>query len=341
MENLIYIALIPFIFVLLFVPIIKKMAIHVGALDIPDARKVHKQPMPRLGGVAIFFGFLLGYMIYGVQGPQMNAILIGSYIVLLTGIVDDIKPLSAKIKFVCQIIAALILVYYGGFLLSEISAFGITIKFGILSPLLTVFFILGCINCINLIDGLDGLAAGISSIYFFTVAIISVMQGIAGIELMLSLVLLGSTLGFLVHNFNPATIFMGDSGSMFLGYMIAAIALLGFKNVTLTSLLIPILMLAIPILDTLFAIIRRALKGEPISKPDKFHIHHQLLNRNFTQKQTVLIIYFINILFALASIIYVTNDRNLGYIIYGILFVIIIWFITKTEVIFKKKGNNK
>jgi glycosyl transferase group 4 family protein len=186
----------------------------------------------------------------------------------------------------------------------------------------------------NLIDGLDGLAAGISSIYFATVGIIAIMQGKFGLDFLLTFIMLGSTLGFLVHNFNPATIFMGDSGSMFLGLIISVIALLGFKNVTMTSLIIPLLLLAIPILDTIFAIIRRTLKGEKISTPDKYHIHHQLLKRNLSQRQTVLAIYVINILFAIASIVYVLKDAKLGYIIYGILLAIVLIFILTTDVVY-------
>lgn len=326
--------IIPFLFTLFFVPIVRDIAFHVGALDIPNARKVHKEPMPRLGGLAIFLGFLLGYMLYGTHSAQMNSILIGSFVIVLTGILDDIKPLRASVKFAGQLVAACILVFYGNFLMTNVTAFGLDISFGPFSYLLTLFFILGCINCINLIDGLDGLAGGISSIYFLTIGIIAVMQGSTGLDYILTFIMLGSTLGFLVHNFNPATIFMGDSGSMFLGFIIATIALLGFKNVTLTSLIIPLLILAIPILDTLFAIIRRILKGESISTPDKFHIHHQLLKRNFSQRQTVLIIYVINLLFAFASIVYVLKDANLGYIIYGILLIIVTLFVAKTNVVY-------
>lgn len=185
----------------------------------------------------------------------------------------------------------------------------------------------------NLIDGMDGLAAGISVIYFLTIGIIAVIQQKFGLDFVLTFVMLGSTLGFLVHNFYPASIFMGDSGSMFLGLIISVIALLGFKNVTMTSIIIPLLLLMIPISDTLFAILRRLLKGESISKPDKFHIHHQLLNRNFSQRTTVIIIYVINLLFSLASILYILKDRQLGYIVYAVLFVIVTLFILKTNVV--------
>ena len=323
-----------FLFSLCITPVIKMIAKHVGAMDIPNERKVHKVPMPRLGGLSIFFGFLLGYMLFGDQSIVMNSVLIASFVVILIGVFDDIKPLRASIKFIGQLVAACIIVFYGNIILRDVSAFGIYIDFGYFSIPFTIFFILGCINCMNLIDGLDGLAAGISSIYFATVGIIAIMQGKFGLDFLLTFIMLGSTLGLLVHNFNPATIFMGDSGSMFLGLIISVIALLGFKNVTMTSLIIPLLLLAIPILDTIFAIIRRTLKGEKISTPDKYHIHHQLLKRNLSQRQTVLAIYVINILFAIASIVYVLKDAKLGYIIYGILLAIVLVFILTTDVVY-------
>ena len=332
---------ITFLFTVFIVPFIKKIAFHIDAVDIPNKRKVHTKPMPRLGGLGIYFGFLLGYMLFGQHSSTMNSILIGSFIIVLTGVVDDIKPLKASTKFIGQLVATLIVVFYGNIVLKDVSAFGIYINFDILAYPLTIAFILGCINCMNLIDGLDGLAAGISSIYFLTIGIIATISGSVGLDFILTFVMLGSTLGFLVHNFNPASIFMGDSGSMFLGFIIAVISLLGFKNVTMTSLIIPLLILAIPILDTLFAIIRRVLKGESISTPDKFHIHHQLLNRNFSQRATVLIIYGVNLLFSFASIVYVLQDRIMGYIIYGILLIIVIVFVVKTNVVYDHEQHIK
>lgn len=327
-----------FIFVALITPFIKRIAKHVGAMDIPNARKIHKHPMPRLGGLGIFIGFLFGYMLFGTHSAIMNSILISSFIVVMTGVIDDIKPLPAGVKFIGQLAASCIIVFYGNILLKDISAFGIYIDFGILAIPLTIFFILGCINCMNLIDGMDGLAAGISVIYFFTIGVIAVIQSKFGLDFVLTFVMLGSTLGFLVHNFYPASIFMGDSGSMFLGLIISVIALLGFKNVTMTSLIIPVLLLAIPILDTLFAILRRLIKGESISTPDKFHIHHQLLNRNFSQRTTVLIIYFFNSLFALASILYILKDKEFGYIVYGTLFIVVALFVLKTNVVIDQES---
>ena len=335
-SKILLMILLPFIFVVIIMPYIKKIAVRIGAIDEarPNTRHIHKKTTPKLGGLAIFFGFLLGYMVFGTPSSIMNAILISSFIIIITGVIDDITELGPLTKFIGQLAASLVIVFYGKLLIQDITAFGLYINFSYLSYPLTIFFIIGCINCINLIDGLDGLSGGISSIYYLTIGIIATMQGKTGLDFVLAFVMLGSTLGFLVYNFNPASIFAGDSGSMFMGFIIAVIALLGFKNVTMTSLIIPLLILAIPILDTIFAIIRRMLKGESPAKGDKLHIHHQLLNRNLSQKQTVLIIQGIDILFATASIIYILKDRMLGYIIYGILLIIVILFVLKTNVVF-------
>ncbi len=334
-TKIILMILIPFLFVVLLIPYIKKIAVQIHAVDDHiGGRHIHKKPIPKLGGLAIFFGFLLGYMIFGTPSAMMNAVLIGSFIILIVGVMDDITELSAKTQFIGQLAAACVIVFYGNILIRDISAFGLYIEFSWLSYPLTILFILGCINCINLIDGLDGLSGGISAIYYLTIGIIATIQGKLGLDFILAFVMLGSTLGFLVYNFNPATIFAGNSGSMFMGFIIAIIALLGFKNVTMTSLIIPLIILAIPILDTLFAIIRRTLKGESPFHADRFHIHHQLLNRNLSQKTTVIIIYIVDLLFAFASIVYVLRDAKLGYLIYGILLIIVIVFVAKTNVVF-------
>ena len=225
-----------FLVVTLLIPFIKKIAVQINAIDIPRERHIHKKPIPKLGGVAIFLGFLVGYMIFGIHTVTMNAVLIGSFLIILTGVVDDIVELKPMTKFFGQLAAAAVIVFYGNLVMSSISAFGITWNFpAVISHLVTMIFILGCINCINLIDGLDGLSGGISSIYFLTVGIISIIQGSFGLEYILSFIMLGAVLGFIAYNFHPATIFAGDSGSMFMGFIISVIALLGFKNITLTS----------------------------------------------------------------------------------------------------------
>lgn len=331
-----------FIFSFLITFYIKKIAKHIGAMDIPNKRKVHKVPMPRLGGLGIFLTFLFGYMLFGVQSTQMNAILIGAFIIIIVGVIDDIRPLGAKTKLLGQTIAAIIVLFYGGIILDKITIGNLYINFGLLSYPLTILFIVGCINIINLIDGLDGLSTGTCSIFYITIGIIAFMKAsFGGLDVSLAFIMLGASLGFLVHNFYPAKIFSGDSGSMFQGFMIATISLLGFKTVSMTSFFIPILLLGIPILDTIFAIIRRTIKKEPIYMPDKKHLHHQLLNLGLSHKNTVLAIYAMNLLFAFASIIYALNDKKLGMIIYIVILLLIIFIITKTSIIADKKEINK
>ena len=285
---------------------------------------------------------LVQYILFGKESLQMNSILIGSFIIIITGVIDDIKPIPAKYKFLGQIAGSAVIPLYGGIILTELSAFGLYINFGILSIPVTILFIVSVINCINLIDGLDGLAGGLSSIYFLTIGIIAmILNNSSGLDILLTFIMLGSTLGFLWHNFNPAKIFMGDSGSMFLGYIISVIALIGFKNVTLTSFIVPLLLLAIPILDTLFAILRRLINHKPISAPDKNHLHHQFLNMKFSQRKTVLIIYGVDILFAIASIIYVLGDSAQGIIIYTLLLILVLVFIFKTNIIWDRSNKDK
>ena len=230
LKQVLIIIVTTFIFTVLLVPIIKKISLHIGAVDKPNERRVNKVNMPNLGGLAIFSGFILGYMFFCEQTVIMNAILIGSFILIITGIIDSINSIKAKYQLIAQIAAAFVVVFYGGLLLSEIDAFGLHLNFGIFAYPITIIFIVGMINVINLIDGLDGLAAGISSIYFVTIGVIAlIMNKTGGLDIVLSFIMLGSSLGFLVHNFHPAKIFMGQSGSMFLGFIISVIALLGLR----------------------------------------------------------------------------------------------------------------
>ena len=319
----------------IFFPFVRRIANHIGALDYPNERKVHKKPMPLLGGLMMFFGFLFGYMVFAPQSTQMLSILIGSFVLVITGIIDDIKPLKAKEAIIGQLIAACIIVFYGKILLTDISFFGLYFEFPeIVSYPLTIVFIVAVMNCVNFIDGLDGLASGISTIFFATIGVIAfILHNIGSLEITLTFIMLGACLGFLIFNFNPSKIFMGEVGSMFLGFMIAVVCLLGFKAVTLTSLVVPMMILAIPILDTLFAIIRRIIHHKPIYVADKQHLHHQLLNKKFSQKTTVLIIYGVSILFSLASIFYVLKDRKWGIIIYVILTILILWLVLSTDIL--------
>lgn len=324
----------------LIMPLMKKIANHIGAIDIPRSeegnRHIHKKEIPKLGGLGIFLSFLIGYMIFGNQSIQMNSILIGSFIIILISLADDIKPVRAWQKFIGHLIAAIIIVFYGQITLNNVTAFGFSLDFGIWAYPITLLFIIACTNIINLIDGIDGLSGGICSIFFLTIGIIGLYQGRSGsLVMILTFVMLGSTLGFLAHNFYPATIFAGDSAT-FMGFIIAIISMLEFKGPALTSFFVPIIILAIPILDTLFAIIRRTLKGKPIFSADKEHLHHQLLGMNFSQRTTVILIYIIDILFSTATVLYTIKDPKAGSILYIILFVIIVWFVFHTSIISDK-----
>ena len=334
------IVLVTFICSLLLMYLMRKVAKHIGAMDIPrkdeENRHIHQKETPKLGGVGIFLAFLIGYMLFGEQSIRMNSILIGSFIIVLTGIVDDINPIKASYKLIGHIAAACVIVFYGGILLDNITAFGYYFSFGIFSYPITILFIIACTNIINLIDGLDGLSGGICSIFYITIAIIGYYQGREGsLVMILTLIMLGSTLGFLVHNFHPAKIFAGDCAT-FMGFIIAVITLLEFKGPALISFFVPVTILGIPILDTFFAIVRRLLKGQPPFQADRQHLHHQLLGMNFSHTVTVLIIYAIDILFASASICFAIVHPVIGEILYGIIFILVIWFVLHTTIISDK-----
>ncbi|MEW9053538.1 MAG: MraY family glycosyltransferase [Neobacillus sp.] len=292
-----------FLFSFVITPLVKKLAYIVGATDRPNMRKVHQTVMPRLGGLAIYLSFLAGVVILQPENQYSTSILIGSGIIVLTGIFDDIYELSARIKLAAQLTASMVVVLYGGLQITFINLpFGGLFEFGFFSIPLTIFWIIGITNAINLIDGLDGLAAGVSSIALVSISGMAIIMGNMYVVVMGS-ILLVSTLGFLYYNFHPAKIFMGDTGALFLGYMISVLSLLGFKNVTFVSFIVPVIILGVPISDTIFAIVRRIINKKPLSSPDKSHLHHCLLREGFTHRQTVLIIYAMAAFFGLAAVI--------------------------------------
>lgn len=339
--NVFIIILTTFLTSLILTHLMIKISKNMNIMDIPNERSVHKKPTPLLGGIAIFLSFLFGFILFGNQNPLMISILIASFLILLLGIFDDIKPIKARYKFIIHILVALIVVFYGGLKLTHVDIFGLSLNFKWMSLYVTILIIVGIINAVNLIDGLDGLCAGISSIYFLTIGVIAlILNKFNGLDIILSFIMLGSTLGFLVFNFPPAKIFMGDTGSTFLGLMISVIMLLGFKTVTLTSLLIPLVLLILPITDTLFAIIRRALNKKPIGQADKEHIHHQLLKHLSTRK-TILVIYVVDLIFSVVSIFYAIGKKKEMIIFYILLMFILLYLVFKTNVIFKKKENKK
>jgi UDP-GlcNAc:undecaprenyl-phosphate GlcNAc-1-phosphate transferase len=283
-------------------PLVKRFAIFVGAVDQPNQRKVHTRIMPRLGGLAIYSGFVLSYFIVAPATDVALGLIIGGSIIVLLGALDDKYQLSPKVKLIGQIIAA-----------SVVVALGIRVDFfylpfddgavilGWLSIPITILWIVGVTNAINLIDGLDGLAAGVSGIATATIMVMAFIMGNTTVAL-LCMVLLGSIIGFLWFNFHPAKIFMGDSGALFLGFSLATLSILGFKQVTLVSFVIPLLILGVPLSDTFYAIVRRLLNRTGVSVADKGHLHHCLLQMGLGHRKTVLTIYFISMMFGLAAI---------------------------------------
>ncbi|MGE7094341.1 glycosyltransferase family 4 protein [Lysinibacillus sp. NPDC048646] len=312
---MLYVSLIAaFVASILLTPLVKRLAFRIGAVDAPNYRKVHARIMPRLGGLAIFLAFLIGVAIlypflinnlpWNTSEYSLVAIIIGACIIVATGVVDDMREISAKAKMLGQLIAALIVIFVGGIQIETINLpFVGMLDFGFLSIPLTILWIVGITNAINLIDGLDGLAAGVSSIALITLAGMAIIMNNMFV-LAIAAILAAATIGFLFYNFHPAKIFMGDTGALFLGFMISVLALLGFKNVTFISLIIPVIMLGVPISDTFFAIVRRVRMKKKWSDPDKSHLHHRLLDMGFTHRQTVLIIYGIAMMFGLAAIIF-------------------------------------
>ncbi len=341
LDKVIFMVVITFLFSAIIMPFTCKIAEFIGAIDVPkDDRRVHTKPISKFGGLGIYSAFLFGYMLFGEQSVAMNSILIASFIIIFYGMIDDMKTLTAKYELLGQILAACVITFYGGLLLKEVTVFGLSINFGIFSYPITIFFILGCTNVIRLIDGIDGLSSGISSIFFLTIGIISFFQGrVETIEITLTFIMLGATSGFLVHNFYPAKLFAGEAGSAFMGFIISIISLLGYKGTLLTSVLVPILILAVPIVDTLFAILRRTLKRKSIFEADKEHLHHQFLKMHFSQRRTVIVIYAINILFSIASILYTLKDPYFGMVIYIILLAIVLWIILHTSIISENMEN--
>ncbi|MEH7504231.1 MraY family glycosyltransferase [Neobacillus drentensis] len=308
--------------VLIITPFVIKFAIWFGAIDKPNARKVHEKLMPRLGGLAIFIGVIAGYLAGGLYDQKINTISVGALLIIIIGIFDDKYELSAKTKFAGQLLVAFLILASGLKIELVTIPYVGSYELGFWSYPVTIFWIVAITNAINLIDGLDGLSAGVSGIGIATIAIMALLAGKVLI-FTLSLILLGSIIGFLFYNFHPAKIFMGDTGALFLGYSISILSLLGlYKSVTLFSFLVPVIILGVPIFDTTFAIIRRIVNKKPISAPDKSHLHHRLLALGLSHRNTVLAIYAFGILFSMSAII-VSKSTMWGstFIIFGLLII--------------------
>ncbi|MDD2573837.1 MAG: MraY family glycosyltransferase [Bacillota bacterium] len=293
-------------------PFIKKLAVRIGAIDVPkDDRRVHDKPIPRLGGLAIYIGFLAVVLTMVPYSTKVLGILAGATLIVILGVVDDIKPLPSKLKLLVQIVAAVILAASGVRVEWVTNPFDSVDGMAYLSYFsypITIFWVVGVTNTLNLIDGLDGLAAGIASIAALTLLAVSIMNGHTTVVIYTA-ALAGAAIGFLPYNFNPAKIFMGDTGSTFLGFVLAAVSIEGaIKGAATLAIAIPILALGLPIFDTAFAIIRRAVNGKPIMEADKGHLHHRLLALGLSQKQVVFTLYAISAFLGLGAIV-ITQDN--------------------------------
>lgn len=324
--------LVSFVMAILITPLVRRFAYLIGAVDHPNARKVHLRTMPRIGGLAIFVAFLIGYALLLPASRYNDAILIGAVVIILTGLIDDRFQLTARVKLMGQMIATVIVLNSGMRIEMINLPFDQQLYLGAWSIPVTCLWLIGITNAINLIDGLDGLAAGVSSIALGTIALLAIIQGNVYLTMM-ALLLLASTLGFLVHNFYPAKIFMGDTGALFLGYMLAVFSLIGFKNVTLFSLVVPVLLLGLPISDTIFAIVRRLVQGRPPMSPDKSHMHHQLIDMGFTTRQAVLLMYGMTLFFGIASILFAKTTMLGAVVTFIIVLIVIELIVESTELI--------
>ncbi|WP_416198738.1 MAG: UDP-GlcNAc:undecaprenyl-phosphate GlcNAc-1-phosphate transferase [Sporanaerobacter sp.] len=325
---------------LIMTPFAKKIAYRVGAIDVPkDNRRVHKKPIPLLGGLAIYIATMVSILIFLPIDKTMISIVIGGSIIAISGIIDDIKDLSPKMKLFFQILASIVLI------LGDVKIDFVTNPFSKGSTLLylkgfsipiTIFWIVGITNTINLIDGLDGLAAGVAMIA--SLSLLFVASGFGyGTVMIMSIIIAGACLGFLPYNFNPAKIFMGDTGALFLGYMLSVVAIEGvMKSVATIAIVVPIIILGLPIFDTTFAIFRRLLNGRPIMEADKGHLHHKILQRGFNQKQTVLILYLISAAFGVSAVLIAKANSRQAVIISGIVIILTVLFARRLGLVEKK-----
>jgi len=299
-----------FFSVLLIIPILRKIAFKYSFVDIPNKRKIHQQPVPLLGGAAIFIGYIINLLLWSDSSRIQLAVIIGGSLVIGVGLIDDFyksrgRELPALPKAIVQFICGLILFAFG-IKIQGISAIfdeGMIFFSPGLSLLITLIWVIGLMNMLNFLDGLDGLASGISIISSMTLFLISFVRGQETTAVM-SVILMGTSLGFLRYNFYPAKIFMGDSGSLFLGMMLAIISIEGaIKSATLLSIIMVIFALGVPIFDTILVFFKRWINHKPLYMADQSHAHHRLLKKGYSQRQAVTYIYLISLLFSLLSIL--------------------------------------
>lgn len=300
----------------IFTPLTIKLANKIGVMDIPnDSRKIQAKPMPRLGGLAFIMAFLIStlfvFLTFDVHdNVNLFGVFVGAAIVAVTGFIDDAKGLKPWVKLLGQSLAAVCVIASGIRIfymeLPFFSMFGLN---EFVSIVITFCWIVGVTNAFNLIDGLDGLATGVSAISTLAMLVIFILNGAAPSVFILVSALLGGLIGFLPYNFNPAKTFMGDTGSNFLGFILATLSMLGLaKTYTLMAIVLPVIILGLPIFDTLFAICRRIMNHKPIMQADRGHLHHKLMDAGLTQRQVVVILYSVTAVLGIFAVVVVESD---------------------------------
>ncbi len=317
-----------FLIPLILTPIMIKIAPIVGYIDVPkDERRVHKKPVALLGGLAIFLAVVVSVFIFKCITRETIAYLLGGVVIVVSGLIDDKYPLSPKVKLLFQIIASIILVVGGVRIEFFTNPFGSEdnlIWINIFSIPATIFWVTGITNALNLIDGLDGLCAGVSGIAAISSMFLAMKFGVVSVGVLCA-ILAGACFGFLPYNFNPAKIFMGDTGALFLGYSLAYISIEGvMKSATILMIFVPVIILGIPVFDTAFAMIRRKLSGRSMVSADRGHLHHRLLAMGLSQRQTVIILYIISIIFGILANLVADLNSNITLIISGLIILAIL-----------------
>lgn len=327
----------------LMCPLVKSFAYKIGAIDVPkDNRRMHKKPVPRLGGLAIFLGFIVSILLFAQIEREMQGILLGAVIIVVLGVVDDMSPLRAYFKFFVQIVAALVAVFHG-VVIETLSNPNILSQnpywnLGWLAVPVTVLWIVGITNAVNLIDGLDGLACGVSTISALTMLVIALLVSEGDVAIIMAS-LVGACLGFMPYNRNPAKMFMGDTGSTFLGYILATISIQGlFKYYAIVSFAVPFLVLGLPMFDTIFAIVRRLAHGQNPMAPDRGHIHHRLIDMGLNQKQAVAALYVVSSILGLSAVVLTASGAVKAMLL--LMALVIVAYIT-SRVIFPKETEEK
>lgn len=325
-----------FVIALAATPLAIRIAPKIGAMDIPkDSRRMHDHAMPRFGGMAIFLGTMISMIFFLHDKPKMLPVLIGGTLIYLLGVVDDLRDLDARVKFGGQTAVAILMYVMGlkiEFISNYIAGEGLW-RFGtIVCFIVTVLWIVGITNTINLIDGLDGLAAGVTAIASLAIAYVAYIHGNQFGFLIVCAAMMavaGGCIGFLPYNFYPARIFMGDSGSLFLGFMIAVLSVVGpLKRSTMVAVVIPVLVLGIPIFDTFFAIFRRVINRRPIMQADKGHLHHHLIASGYGQRRAVLMLYGISAIMGMAAVLISRDLYKDSFVLIGIACIYLYVFLT-------------